>query len=327
VCRKYNFISEEEQDFRLDKLLLNYLSADPSFDYVTRSQIRQWIKGGKVQVNAKVVCKAGFTVKAGSTVEVNIPLECSDDLEAYDFPLKVVYEDSSIIVIDKPPGIAMHPGAGNRSETVLNALAARLKKGSEEFPDPQRLGIVHRLDKDTTGLVVIAKNLKAHNYLTRQFLDRTITRSYKALVYCTPRRKRVVQLQESGKIETLLGRHPSKRTQMAVVEAGGRLAITEWKQIEVMEYGVLLDIKLQTGRTHQIRVHMDSIGCPVVGDPTYGDYSGLPEKLLAAARKFGRQALHAYKLQFRNPETKQKVIFEEDLPQDLKQLLEVFRGF
>jgi 23S rRNA pseudouridine1911/1915/1917 synthase len=189
-----------------------------------------------------------------------------------------------------------------------------------------RPGIVHRLDKDTTGVVVVAKSTPVHAALSKQFADRTTERSYRALVYTTPRAKRVVQLQDHGEIAKPIGRHPTQRTLMTISEKG-KPAVTQWRVVERFAYGTVVECRLQTGRTHQIRVHMDSIGCPVIGDATYGDFSNLPSQLREAAERFGRQALHAATLAFRHPISGEQLSFSAELPADFQSLLEFFRLF
>ncbi|NLF26131.1 MAG: RluA family pseudouridine synthase, partial [Deltaproteobacteria bacterium] len=226
----------------------------------------------------------------------------------------------------KPANLSMHPGAGNPDRSVLNALIGHFKPGSAGFSDPARLGLVHRLDKDTTGVVVVAKTPAAMAMLSAQFSERSVKKVYQALAFVTPRGRRLVQLSAKGRIDAPLGRHPKRRTSMAVVAEGGRSAISDWECLELMPYAALLEVKLLTGRTHQIRVHLQHIGSPIIGDALYGEFSGLPKPLLEAAKAFGRQALHACCLEFNHPLTKERLMFESPLPMDFQELIKVFRG-
>jgi 23S rRNA pseudouridine1911/1915/1917 synthase len=240
--------------------------------------------------------------------------------------LEILFEDEHLIVINKPCGLSMHPGAGNRVATLANAVVAHVGTHQGEVGEVDRPGIVHRLDKDTTGVVVVAKSAKALTGLAKQFNDRTIKREYLSLVFTTPRAKRAVQLQDSGEVVAAIGRHPTERTKMAV-HAEGRPALTKWRVVERFSYGTLLANTLQTGRTHQIRVHMDSIGSPVIGDTMYGDFSGLPKHLKEAAERFGRQALHAASLGFSHPIHDTFQEFSAPLPDDMEVLISQFRLF
>jgi len=242
--------------------------------------------------------------------------------------LEVLHEDESLLVINKPAGLTMHPGAGNRAHTLVNALVAHFGAGStpELFSSgvTGRPGIVHRLDRDTTGLVVVAKTAHALHSLSRQFATRTVGRAYCALVLSTPRGLRAVNTVDGGTIDRPIGRHPTKRTLMAIA-AEGRRAVTHWRVLERFAYGTLIEARLETGRTHQIRVHFDSLGCPVIGDKTYGDFSPLPQTLRRAAERFGRQALHAQVLEFDHPVSHKRLAFSGEPPSDFAALLEAFR--
>ena len=311
---------------RLDRVVCAWLEAHPSDIEWTRSQVKNWIEKGNVKVTSVVVNKAGALIRRGAMVDLEVPLPVLE-LRPYEFDLDIVFEDESLIVINKPAGISMHPGAGEHEKTIANALVAHIGSGEGLPGDAFRPGIVHRLDKDTTGLVVIAKTLRSHNSLAAQFSSRAAGRRYHALVMSTPRGRRSVDLQDEGNIETLIGRHPTKRTLFAVVENNGKRAHTRWKVIERMNYAVLLELKLETGRTHQIRVHMSHLGSPVLGDRAYGDFSALPAQLRASAGNFGRQALHAAKLEFRHPVSDEVMEFVLDEPEDMKLLNERFRAF
>ena len=315
------------QPARLDKALLERLSGLAEFPGITRSHIKNWIEAGRVQVGGLEVRKAGAALKSGDRVALCVEPEGEAGLRPYALQLKILYEDPHLIVVDKPSGLSMHPGAGNRTETLANALIGHFEKSQLELMDAQRPGIVHRLDKDTTGVVVAAKTAAAHQALAEQFKRRAVERSYWALVFSTPRASRPVNLQSEGRIETQIGRHPRRRTEMAVCLEGGRRAVTRWRKIEELGYACLLELRLETGRTHQIRVHMSHIGCPVIGDPVYGNPSALPGSLADAARKFGRQALHARSLGFVHPASGERLCFASELPQDFAELMRRFRSY
>jgi 23S rRNA pseudouridine1911/1915/1917 synthase len=222
---------------------------------------------------------------------------------AQDIPLEVIYEDDTLLVVNKPPGLVVHPGSGNWDGTLLNALLKHAPR-LERLP---RAGIVHRLDKDTSGLLVVAKTLVAQTDLVRQLQARTVTRSYLALVHG--------RVPRDGKVDAPIGRHPAHRTRMAVV-ARGKPAITHYEIVERYETTTLLRCRLETGRTHQIRVHLNSIGYPLVGDPVYGKKRPLPDAL-----RFERQALHADKLVLVHPATRRERTWRAALPDDFRELL------
>lgn len=229
--------------------------------------------------------------------------------QAEDIPLQIVYEDDTLIVIDKPVGLVVHPGSGNWSGTLLNALL-HYGSGFRELP---RAGIVHRLDKDTSGLLVVAKTLEAQTDLVRQLQARTVKRNYFALVHGDP--------AASGEVNAPVGRHPVTRTKMAVVP-GGREALTRYRMAERFARATLVECELETGRTHQIRVHMAHIGHPLVGDATYGKPRSSDPRLDA----FPRQALHAWQLGLIHPRSGEACRWQSPLPADFEGLLEVLRG-
>lgn len=316
-----HLIHHTGEEARLDKVVVERLS--PSL-MCSRSQVEKWIEGGLVSVNGKVVTKPAFKVSDGSTIEVRTAPEEASHLKPLDFSLEILWEDPHLIVINKPSGISMHPGAGNDTHTIANAVVHHVGKKQLAVGESDRPGIVHRLDKDTTGVVVVAKSTPVHAALSRQFAERTVGRSYQALVYSTPRAVRAIQASDQGEVVAPIGRHPTQRKMMAVVEHG-RPATTGWRVLERFPHGTLVECTLKTGRTHQIRVHMNSIGSPVIGDPVYGDFSNLPKPLRTAASQFGRQALHAATLSFIHPKTKESLSFSAPLPRDFQELIEVFR--
>lgn len=307
---------------RLDKILLKECLRTPAWQAMTRSQIKQAIEGGNVTVNSQVVEKAGFPVKAGARVRLQVEAKVTEDLQPYEFDLDVVFEDKFLLVINKPAGLTVHPGAGNPNQTLVNALISKTKlgKSKEHF----RPGIVHRLDKDTSGLVVVAKDTATLNFLSEQFAKKTAKRYYYGLVLTMPRGRHLLDFNDSGRIEAAIGRSPSDRKSMAVVE-GGRHAVTNFKVIERYPHASLVEFQLETGRTHQIRAHLKHVGNPLIGDRQYSDMQPLPVPLRRAADKFGHQALHAFKLEFIHP-NKRKRSFKAKPPADFQSLLEIFKN-
>jgi 23S rRNA pseudouridine1911/1915/1917 synthase len=316
-------ISHEGTADRLDKIILAELAERL---HASRSQVAKWIEKGSVEVNGERELRPGAKVQPGSTISLSVPPPDPTHLTPYDYSLEILFEDEHLMVINKPFGLSMHPGAGNRVTTLANAVVAHVGANQRKVGEEDRPGIVHRLDKDTTGVVVVAKSVAALTGLSKQFNDRTIKREYLSLVFTTPRAKRAVQLQDSGEVDAPIGRHPTERTKMAV-SPEGRSAVTKWRVVERFSYGTLLANTLQTGRTHQIRVHMDSIGSPVIGDTVYGDFSGLPKNLKEAADRFGRQALHAATLGFFHPLLGTFQEFSAPLPNDMESLVLLFRSF
>ena len=267
---------------------------------LSRSHIKNLIENGKVTCNGKTV-KAGEKIKTGYKILVDDTEVKTLDLSPQDIPIDIVYEDDDLAIINKPKGMVVHPASGNYSNTLVNALLFRLKSLST-INGVVRPGIVHRLDKDTSGLLVVAKNDKSHISLAKQIQDKTCHRYYLAL--CTGNIK-----DDEGRIETGFGRHPKNRKQMSTFNVGvGKLAITNYKVLKRYKKYTLVEFKLDTGRTHQIRVHSKSIGHPIVGDETYGTKSN--------EFKTNGQLLHAYKLELTHPTTNKAITFTCDLPQD-----------
>ena len=290
----------------------------------SRSQVERWVESRAVKVNNRVVIKPAFKVESGDLIEVVAIDDRKYILSPYSFKLSVLFEDEHLIVINKPSGLSMHPGAGNREETLANAVVSHVGAMQLQVGESDRPGIVHRLDKDTTGVVVVAKSTPVHAALAKQFAERTIERTYTALVFTTPRARRPIQHSYSGEISAPIGRHPTHRKLMTVISTG-RAAITRWMVLERFAYGTLIQCKLETGRTHQIRVHLNHIGCPVIGDRTYGDFSNLPARLRDFAEAFGRQALHAATLSFAHPISGERISFSAPLPDDYEKLVNLFR--
>jgi 23S rRNA pseudouridine1911/1915/1917 synthase len=275
----------------------------------SRNRLQGWVREGRVRVDGEVESEPRRKLHGGE----RLALEEATDLKELaeqpeDIPLAIVFEDDTLLVIDKPPGLVVHPGSGNWSGTLMNALLHHVP-AIAAIP---RAGIVHRLDKDTSGLLVVAKNLEAQTALVRQLQARTVRRQYLALVNGVVRR--------DGVVDAPIGRHPVKRTKMAVVaeSCGGKPAVTRYRVLETWAHCTLVECTLETGRTHQIRVHMASIGHPLLGDPVYGR----PDPRLPA---FHRQALHATRLGLIHPASGQLLQWEVPMPADLRELVESLR--
>ena len=284
-------------------------------DY-SRSRLQLWLKAGKILLNQQPVA-AKYRVVGGERVVIQAELEVQTEVQAQDIPLDIQYEDEHVLVLNKPAGLVVHPAAGNPDGTLQNALL---------YFDPQlgvlpRAGIVHRLDKDTSGLMMVARNLTAHKALVEQLQARTVHRTYLALVHGA--------LTAGGTIEAPIGRHPRDRLRMAVVESG-KPATSHYRVLERFPAHTLVEVRLETGRTHQIRVHMAHIHYPLVGDPLYGGRLRIPRAASPALRDaitgFRRQALHAVRLEFNHPASGEAVGWELGIPEDFSQLLDVLRS-
>jgi 23S rRNA pseudouridine1911/1915/1917 synthase len=288
---------------RLDQILARLLAQH------SRSRLQGWIREGRVVVNHAPIVEPRYKLWGGETIEVaEAPDERAESSTPEDIPLQVVHEDEQMMVIDKPAGLVVHPGSGNWSGTLLNALLHY----APQLDKVPRAGIVHRLDKDTSGLMVVAKTLEAQTDLIRQLQARTVKRHYQALA------RGIVE--RSGSVDAPIGRHPTLRTRMAVVRTG-KPARTHYRVLESFVGCTLIECALETGRTHQIRVHMMSVGHPLVGDPAYGGgASRVPRGPL-----FPRQALHASRLALTHPQTGRAVFWKSSLPEDMAALLETLR--
>jgi 23S rRNA pseudouridine1911/1915/1917 synthase len=283
----------------------------------SRSRLQSWIKDGLVTVDGNS-STAKTKVWGGESVEVEVqPKPEQQAFKAQEIPLNIIYEDTHILVIDKPAGMVVHPAAGNWEGTLLNALLFH----APQLNDVPRAGIVHRLDKDTSGLLVVAKTIPAQTHLVRQLQARTVKREYRAIVWG--------QLWRNGVVDQPIGRDPRSRTKMAINRAG-KPALTRYEILERFSVQTYLRCNLETGRTHQIRVHMQYLKAPLVGDPVYG-YRGIvpiramTQTLREAVSKFNRQALHAIKLGLIHPATNEWIEWQIDLADDMKQLLEAMR--
>jgi 23S rRNA pseudouridine1911/1915/1917 synthase len=300
--------SELDGDTRLDAFLSKQINN------WSRSRLQRLIEDGDVLVNGRTV-KPAYKLRAEDEIEVELTPPPSTAFTPEDIPLEIIFEDDDLIVVNKPAGLVVHPAAGAQSGTLANALAYHFQQLSTNA-GAARPGIVHRLDKDTSGLLVVAKNEATHEDLADQFRAREVFKSYLALVHG------VVQA-ESGTIDQPLARDPRHRTRMAVVR-GGRLALSSYRVRQRFERFTLLDVEIKTGRTHQIRVHLAWLKHPVVADTAYGegrDNSVQNVKVRAAIRKLGRQFLHAEQLAFRHPRTNQELRFTAPLPSELHECL------
>ncbi|MFH1178075.1 MAG: RluA family pseudouridine synthase [Acidobacteriota bacterium] len=305
-------VPAEEAGLRLDRFL-----AGASRGW-SRSQVARWIEAGHVTRNGRPV-KPAQLLAAGDTVEVAPPPVVASELVAQEIPLDVIYEDEHLIAVNKPPGLVIHPAAGNPDGTLVNALLAHCKDLSG-VGGVERPGIVHRLDKDTSGVLVAAKSDAAHRSLSLSFRWRTTDKRYLAVAYGEP-------AHEEGAVDAPIARHPSERKRMAVVP-GGRVARTLWWVRERFAGAALFECRPVTGRTHQIRVHLAHIGHALIGDPTYAgrQWRNLDDARLAGiCRDFPRQALHAWRLTLTHPATAQPITFEAPLPTDLLSLLAALR--
>jgi 23S rRNA pseudouridine1911/1915/1917 synthase len=286
---------------------------------LSRTRLKQLIEQSQVRVDDAVCAEPAHLMTTGQVVILRIPATVDIGLKAQDLDLDVVFEDAHLIIINKPAGLVVHPAAGNPDGTLVNALLAHCGDSLRGIGGEHRPGIVHRLDKDTSGLLVAAKSEKAHTGLAEQFAAHTIARAYDALVWGVPR-------QKSGVVAGQISRSTSNRKKMTVSKFG-KYAETHYEVITAFgEVASLVRCTLKTGRTHQIRVHMTSLGHPLVGDQTYGAIPskilrGLDDKSAEALRTFPRQALHARLLGFKHPITGRKVKFERDAPKDMKTLL------
>ncbi len=309
---------------RLDRFLAD---AFPEF---SRSRLEGLIDSGAVARDGKTIRDANHRVKPGEAFALSVPPARSARPEAQDIPLTIVHEDKDLIVIDKPAGLVVHPAAGNPDGTLVNALIAHCGEELQGIGGEARPGIVHRLDKDTSGLLVAAKNERAMRSLAKQFANHTIERAYNAVVWGAPR-------AGEGLIEGEIGRSPFDRKRMAVLRGGGKQARTRYRLVESFgdprPFASLIECRLETGRTHQIRVHLTHIGHPLIGDPSYGRARQPPRPkseaeaaAYAAAAAFPRQALHAGLLGFQHPTLHKTLRFESVWPGDFSALVNALRA-
>ena len=300
---------------RIDRVLAGALA-------LSRSRVRRLIESGAVSLGgaAETIVEPSYRVKPGQTFAVIVPESADPAPAGESIPLAVQYEDDDVIVIDKQAGLVVHPAPGNPSGTLVNALIAHCGDSLSGIGGVRRPGIVHRLDKLTSGLMVAAKNDRSHESLSRQFSARSVARAYTAFAWNAP-------AQAAGEIEGNIGRSARNRKKMAVLKTGGRAALTRWRVIRRFGGGASrLECRLATGRTHQIRVHLAESGFPVIGDAVYGGgltaqrRRALGTEGCAAVSGLARQALHAHRLGFRHPGSGEELLFETDLPNELKSL-------
>ncbi|SDG92162.1 RluA family pseudouridine synthase [Roseospirillum parvum] len=294
---------------RLDKWLAE---ACPE---LSRARLAGLIRDGRVSVGGQTITEPKHRIKPGLPVSLEVPPPAPAEAAPQALPLSVVYEDEALIIIDKPAGLVVHPAPGNPDHTLVNALLAHCGDSLSGIGGTRRPGIVHRLDKETSGLLVVAKTDRAHLHLAEQFAAHSAGRTYQALVWGVPK-------APSGRLDTLIGRSPSNRTKMAVVRLNGRRAVTNWTVERTWPLVSLLTCRLETGRTHQIRVHLAHLGHPVVGDPLYGrghasKARGLPED--ARLMPLSRQLLHAWRLEITHPYSQERMVFQSETPPDFKQ--------
>ena len=321
--KNINFIVEEsENNLRVDVLINKRESL------ISRTRIKNLILKEKLKLNDEVIKSPSKKVNVGDKLYLQIPKPKEASLKPYNYKLEIIYEDDDLLIINKPAGIIMHPGAGNYDKTIVNALIHYNKDSLSTIGDELRPGIVHRIDKNTSGLVVVAKNNMTHENLSKQFNNHTITRVYQLLVWGKLR-------PSSGKINTFIARSSKNRQLMEVSSSKGKRAITNYKTIEVFENNKtptlsLIECKLETGRTHQIRVHMTSLGNSIVGDDKYKKkykkIKNIDLKLENSISKLNRQFLHAKTLGFVHPKTNEEMIFSSVLPKELNNLLKMLRN-
>ena len=293
--------------WRLDRALA---AAVPT---LSRERLKSLIRSGAVEASGKPIRDPATKVKGEEALRVAVPEPIPAHNEAPDIPLNIVFEDEHLLVVDKPAGLVVHPAAGNLDGTLVNALLHHCAGKLSGIGGVARPGIVHRIDKDTSGLLVVAKTDVAHEGLAKQFAAHSIDRRYLAIVSGVPK-------ASGGKVDAALARSATNRKKIAIVEGNrGKRAVTHWKRLKVLADGALLECRLETGRTHQVRVHMASIGHPLLGDPVYGR-SGKTHGKLLKDLGFHRQALHAAELGFTHPVTKNRLSFSSPMPPDMQEL-------
>jgi len=317
----FNFtIDEQAENSRLDKYLANELKSE----YISRERIKKAILEGYVTINGEVNKLGRYALKEGDIIELTLPAKQKSQLDPKEIPLDIVYEDDDLLVINKQVGLTVHPGAGNNQDTLVNALLARNQTLSQLGGD-DRPGIVHRLDRNTSGLMLVAKNDRAHLHLSQQLQERSLKRKYYALVWGMLK-------PDCGTIETNIARSSRNRKLMEVAINRGKKAITHYDTIEIFQHGALslIECELETGRTHQIRVHMSNLGHSIFGDPEYGNNLRKLKRFFKEDEhqliyNFKRQALQAYHIQFIHPATDKLMKFEVGLADDFAEIIEYLR--
>jgi 23S rRNA pseudouridine1911/1915/1917 synthase len=300
-------VGEGEAGERLDRLLASRLAT------LSRSRLKRLVEEGQVSLGGATITDPSMRVKPGQSFSVDLPAPVADRPLPQAMDLAIVYEDEHLIVLDKPAGLVVHPAPGNPDRTLVNALLAHCGESLAGIGGVKRPGIVHRIDKDTSGLMVVAKTELAHQRLAADFAAHRLTRAYLAIVRGVPRVK-------AGRIATRIGRSRTNRKKMAVVASGGKEAITNYRVLRAFgTAAALLECRLATGRTHQIRVHLAALGHPLIGDQTYG--RGRASALAPALQSFPRQALHAQTLGFTHPASGQYLEFSAPVPKDIEDLI------
>jgi 23S rRNA pseudouridine1911/1915/1917 synthase len=293
--------------WRLDRALA---AAVPT---LSRERLKSLIRSGAVEAEGKAVRDPATKVRGEESLRVAVPEPSPPHNEAQDIPLTIVFEDEHLLVVDKPAGLVVHPAAGNLDGTLVNALLHHCAEQLSGIGGVARPGIVHRIDKDTSGLLVVAKTDVAHEGLAKQFAAHSIDRRYLAIVNGVPN-------TSEGAVDAPLARSATNRKKIAVVEGRrGKRAVTHWKRMQLLRDAALVECRLETGRTHQVRVHMASLGHPLLGDPAYGR-SGKTHGKLLNELQFHRQALHAAELGFTHPVTKRRLSFSSPMPPDMQEL-------
>ncbi len=309
---RLSFIAEEQHNgVRLDRALTAFVTQ------LSRTRLKKLIEEGQVSLDGSPALQPKTKLRPGQQIQITIPDILEPGLEPEAIPLKILYEDSSIIVIDKPPGLVTHPGAGVTSGTLVNALLHHCSDLSG-VGGVRRPGIVHRIDKDTSGIIVVAKNDQAHTSLADQFQKREIDKEYLAICQGVPE-------DLSGKIDMPIGRDNRVRIKMAVNHSTGKPALTKWRLEKPLKGAALLKVKIYTGRTHQIRVHLSHIGHPILGDTRYQGPSEMPTSD-GQIFKVERQLLHSWRISFTHPVTQKRISFQADLPQDFLNTIALLQG-
>ena len=302
-------LDSRHSGWRLDRALADAIPT------LSRERLKTLIRTGAVEVAGRPLRNPAAKVRGDELFLLAVPDPEPAPNEPQDIPLRVIFEDDHLLVVDKPAGLVVHPAAGNRDGTLVNALLHHCDGSLSGIGGVARPGIVHRIDKDTSGLLVVAKTDVAHEGLARQFAAHSIDRRYLAIVNGVPK-------PSEGTVDAPLARSAANRKKIAIVEGGrGKRAVTHWRRIQALRDAALVECRLETGRTHQVRVHMASIGHPLVGDPVYGR-SGKTHGKILKELQFHRQALHAAELSFTHPVTKRRLSFASAMPPDMQELFE-----
>ena len=309
---------------RIDRILIDLINIQDGIQ-LSRSQLKRRIENGLVLLNGIPASKSGSIVSPGDECTI---LEWKEEqdalLQPYDLRLPILFEDESIAIIDKPPQLTVHPGAGTGHQTLMNALIGMGVINPQQFPGNPRPGIVHRLDRDTSGLLIVAKTLQAQAALSYQFQERALIKRYTSLVVRNMKGGQPFDREDSGSIDSPIGRDSRHRTKMCIRE-DGRAARTDWVVQERLPHAYLLLLTIHSGRTHQIRVHLDSVNSGVLGDQLYGKFDTLSPAAGQTVDTLGRQALHACELHFKHPQSGETLSYVSELPHDIEEALKRFR--